>query len=146
MGENIYAMVSNISLFFIVFVGFHSLLLAWNGELRLGDIFQYCLNIFGTSKIFTKYRPLDPLFITKLLQKNKKTQNMFWTYYFSHLNTLEIQKCSKLWKVRHAIFSNIRFQNVWKYAWRTFLWNYVWQPTCSGKYFRINYFDNKYML
>ena len=60
------------------------------------DIFQYFLTFwmnFGTSNLFTKSGPSDPLFITGTLQKIQVQRPIhLWKILFSYLNILEIQK------------------------------------------------------
>ena len=70
---------------FMVFFDTYGLLLPQIANYGLGMDCKTFLNCFGTSKTFTKYEPLDPLFITKIRLKIKKSlEHVRKSYFCKH--------------------------------------------------------------
>ena len=57
-------------------IGFHGVLLVWNGWLRLGDGFQYYVRHFRIFKCWPKVGQWAPLFIAEILYKYREIQNL----------------------------------------------------------------------
>ena len=79
---------SNSAIFWIAlhlfnfFKGFHGLQLFQNGWLRFPDIFQYSFDDFWNFKLFSKYGPSDPIFITEILKTYKKNMDTLYNKYY----------------------------------------------------------------
>ena len=74
----------------------------------LGTYSNILLDIFGTFKMPTKCGHLDPLFVTEMLTKYKRQNNIVLNKYFVHISKCWKPMLSKLWKVCASVFENVR--------------------------------------